>query len=201
MSDNTLSSQELLQDAERRVKSHMLQVKDDINSSDSIEIKTDSDGENVTDNPATTITTDSPDLTYVSTGGNNPPPDPIRRTPQDPLDPPGDDLPIDPPEDAEDWAEYVKKAKQEGVDVEGTDLDQPDPKKLEAHRECVEKLVEALMQYLLSNDHSDVHMGGFMEDFDVVQKAMTKVRSGKLLSDIEIHALNKIYDQYGRQNQ
>lgn len=165
-------------------------------NTDSIEIKTDSDGDNFSINSNGDAHWVQPEDTYTPLpgGGTNPMPDPTTPNGPKPGVPDADDFDL--PGDADDWAEYVKKVKER----EEADIDsEPDPEELEAHEERVNKLVKALLKWLLKQDRSEVHMADFMEDFDVVQKALVKVRSGQLLSDIEMHALNRIYNDYGRQ--
>lgn len=132
------------------------------------------------------------DGTYVPRPGQQP--DPIKKTPPDPIKPDRGDIDNTPNIDPEQFREWVKQAKEEEAEKEPED--KVDPETLEAHRKRVEKLVDVLLEYLLKSDRSDVHMSGFMDEFEVVQKAMTTVRKGELLTDIEMHALNNIYEKY-----
>lgn len=146
MSDSTLFESDLLQSAERDVTTHLFS---DNASGDSNLLRMDFGDQ-------------GSDWTYKP--GQQP--DPIKKRPQDPVKPDPGDTDNTPNIDPDKFREWVKQAEEEAEAGESDDA--VDPETLEAHRKRVERLVEALLEYLLKNDRSDVHMSGFTDEFEIV---------------------------------
>lgn len=135
------------------------------------------------------ITPDT-DWTYIPD-----PQQPGRQTQPSPFDPPDIDPDTSPSEMEEGFREWIKKEVASGNNSSDGDR-VADPEKLKKQVERVEKLARRMLEWLAKRNRSDIHMGEFYDDFDLIQEALSKVKAGTPLTEIEMRSLNRVYQDY-----